>query len=85
MLEGIQVSLETKKSVILSGSSIINGEQVIYLSANVTTNASGDTSISQSIQNQTLYRANLKECRKDIDNFQTEVWKIEDGLISEAE
>lgn len=79
------MSLETKKSVSLTGSSVIDGKQVIYLSANVSTDNAGNTSISQSVQDQSLYRANLEECRKDVDKFQNEVWKIEDGLISEAE
>lgn len=76
--------LQTKKSTSLTGSSTIDGQQVIYLSANITTETAGNTNINQSITNQDLYRANLSECRKDINDFQTKVWAIEDEMIAEV-
>ena len=75
--------LTTTKSVSLTGQSTVEGTQVIYLSANVTTDNAGNTSINQSIQNQELYRANRIECRKDIEAFQEQVWEIEDGMLEE--
>lgn len=77
------MALKTTKSVALTGSSEIEGQQVIYLSANVTTDTAGNTNISQNIQNQELYRANRVECRKDIEDFQERVWSIEDGMLEE--
>ena len=43
------MALETKKSINISGESKINGQQVIYLTANVTTDSAGNTNINQSI------------------------------------
>ncbi|WP_454093198.1 hypothetical protein [Glutamicibacter protophormiae] len=79
------MALGTKKSINITGESKINGQSVIYLSANVTTDSAGNTNINQSINNQDLYRQNRVECRKDIDEFQNKVWAIEDGLIAEVE
>lgn len=74
--------LQTNKTTTLSGYSKINGQPVVYLTANITTETAGNTSISQSIQSQDLYRANLLECRKDISDFQTKVYEIEDEMIA---
>lgn len=79
------MALETKKSISITGESKINGKQVIYLSANVTTNNAGNSNISQQIMDQELYKQNRVECRKDIDTFQDQVWGVEDGLLNENE
>lgn len=76
--------LQTKKSTSLTGQSMVEGQQAIYLSANITTESAGNTSINQSITNQELYLANLSECRKDINDFQEKVWAIEDEMIAEV-
>lgn len=76
--------LETNKTTTLSGYSKINGQSVVYLNANITTESTGNTSISQSIQNQELYKANLTECRKDINDFQDQVWAIENEMIADT-
>lgn len=76
--------LKTKKSTSLTGESMIDGQQAVYLNANITTETAGNTSINQSITNQDLYRANLTECRKDINDFQAKVWEIEDEMIADA-
>ena len=77
--------LKTDKKTSLTGTSTINDQQVVYLSANITAETVGNTTINQSITNQELYRANLTECRKDISDFQTKVWEIEDEMIAEAQ
>lgn len=79
------MALETKKSINISGESKINGQQVIYLTANVTTDSAGNTNINQSIVNQDLYRQNRTECRSDIESFQGKVWTVEDDLLKEVE
>ncbi|MFS1013611.1 hypothetical protein IGK30_003231 [Enterococcus sp. AZ178] len=79
------MALETKKSINISGESKINGQQVIYLTANVTTDSAGNTNINQSIVNQDLYRQNRTECRSDIESFQEKVWTVEDDLLKEVE
>lgn len=77
--------LKTDKKTSLTGTSTINDQQAVYLSANITIETAGNTSINQSITNQELYRANLTECRKDISDFQAKVWEIEDEMIAEAQ
>lgn len=79
------MALETKKSISITGESKINGQSVIYLSANVTTDSAGNTSINQTINNQELYRQNRVECRKDVEDFQDKVWTVEDDLLQEVE
>lgn len=79
------MALETKKSISITGESKINGKQVIYLSANVTTDNAGNSNISQQIMDQELYKQNRVECRKDIDEFQAKVWAVEDDLLSDNE
>lgn len=79
------MALATEKKISITGDSKINGQRVIYFSATVTTDSAGNTNINQSIENQTLYRQNRDECRKDIDDFQNKVWAIEDDLLNEVE
>lgn len=79
------MALEAKKSISITGESKINGQSVIYLSANVTTDSAGNTSINQTINNQELYRQNRVECRKDVEDFQDKVWTVEDDLLQEVE
>ena len=76
------MALNTKKSISITGESKINGQQVIYLNADVTTDSAGNTNINQSITDQNLYRQNRVECRKDVDDFQERVWAIEDELVN---
>lgn len=76
------MALNTKKSISITGESKINGQQVIYLNADVTTDSAGNTNINQSITDQNLYRQNRVECRKDVDDFQERVWAIEDELLN---
>lgn len=75
--------LKTTKSTTLTGQSMIGEQQVIYLSANITNESAGNTSINQSIQNDTLYKANLTECRADVQAFQQSIWDAEDAMIAE--
>lgn len=77
------MALETEKKTSLTGASKINGQQAVYLSANITTESAGNTTINQSITSQELYRSNRDECRKDIDAFQDMVWAIEDEMIAD--
>ena len=73
----------TRKSVSLSGESKIDGQSVIYLSANIVT-GEGSSSINQSINDQDLYNANRSQCRKDVAAFQSLVYEAEDQLTLEV-
>ena len=48
--------LKTSKTINLSGNSIINDKQVVYMQANISTDG-GTTSHSSSIQDKVLYEA----------------------------
>lgn len=78
------MALNINKAISITGESQINGRQVVFLSASVTTDSAGNTNINQSITDQNLYRQNRAECRKDIDEFQEKVWTVEDELLNEV-
>lgn len=75
------MALTIKKSTSLQGQSIIDGQIVVYLSANISTENLGNSSVSQSIQNQELYAANKVACRADIAEFQNAVFDEEDAMM----
>lgn len=77
--------LKTNKSVSLTGMVEIDGQQAVYLNANITTETAGNTSVNQSITNDVLYKANLKQCRADITAFADLLWAEEDRIIAEGE
>lgn len=71
--------LNMTKQIQLTGSSMIEGEQVVFMSA--TLNSNGDNaSINKSITNKELYDANKSIVRKDMQDFELEVYKIEDEM-----
>lgn len=76
------MALTIKKSTSLQGQSIIDGQTVVYLSANISTESLGNSSVSQSIQNQELYAANKAACRADIAEFQNAVFDEEDATMA---
>lgn len=75
--------LTTKKTTRLSGESRIEGVIVMTLDAEVSRETAENTFVRQNIINQELYNANKKECRKDITNFQEEVFDLEDSFMAE--
>lgn len=79
------MALTITKSTSLQGQSVIDGQTVIYLSASISTENLGNSSVSQSIQNQELYAANKAACRADIAEFQDAVFEEEDALMAAGE
>ena len=79
------MALNYKKSITITGESKIGDKVAIYLNANITTDTAGNSNVTTSIQDQTLYRANKTECRQDIDDFQEKVWAAEDDFLAELE
>ena len=75
--------LKTSKTINLSGNSIINDKQVVYMQANISTDG-GTTSHSSSIQDKALYEANKTECRQDMAAFDAMVYEIEDTMQTEV-
>ena len=75
--------LTTTKKINLSGTSTINGNQAVFLNAQLSTDGSNNGSIQMTITNEELYKANKTECRKDISDFQTQVYALQDELETE--
>lgn len=76
--------LKTEKSISISGSSQINGQQVMIFSANIK-DTTQNASINSSVMNQELYEANKAEARVDLAAFNTLVFENEDALEAESE
>lgn len=74
--------LKTNKSITLVGQSTIEGQQVVYMSATISTDGGNVGSVTRSIQNQELYNANKVEVRKDMDTFDQQLYAIEDELTT---
>ena len=68
--------LNITKQTTLSCQSMIKGTVVVYMSASIAED--GQLSSNVSIQNKELYEANKTECRKDIEEFNTLVFDLED-------
>lgn len=75
--------LKTNKNINLSGESIIDGVQVAYMSANISTDGGNGANVNKTITNQEVYNANKVQVRADIKAFEDEVYKIEDELTVE--
>ncbi len=76
------MSLQIKQSTTLSGTSMINGQQV----ATFNTSVSADQifqNVGMTVSNQALYDDNKAEVRKDRDEFQGKADKIADSLDAE--
>jgi len=76
--------LESKKSITLSGYAKINNSLVVNLTASIGTDNNSGT-VNQNIINSELYEANKVEIRKDIADFQTKVYEVQDELAAEDE
>lgn len=77
--------LKTNKSVSLTGTVEVDGKAVVYLNANITTESAGNSSVTQTINDDALYKANLKQCRADITAFTDLMWAEEDRIIAEGQ
>lgn len=75
--------LKTTKSITLNGNSEIDGQTVVNLSATIP-DSTGVGNISQYIQNAELYEKNKAAVRKDIADFQTAVYDVEDQIANES-
>ena len=74
--------LQSTKSITLSGYSIVNGVQAIFMTASIKSDGRCDGP-SKTILNQTTYSANKVECRKDIADFEAKVYELEDSIVIE--
>lgn len=75
--------LKMNKNITLNATSEINGAQVVHMSATISTNG-GNASISKSITNKELYDSNKVEVRKDMNDFEIDVYAVEDELVKDV-
>ncbi|MFD1431239.1 hypothetical protein [Lacticaseibacillus yichunensis] len=73
------MALTISKYINITGTSRINEQAVMSLSANIA-HGSGPSSVTASVINQATYEANKKETRADVAAFQQLVYDTEDQL-----
>lgn len=73
--------LEINKNISLTGTSIIEGVQVAYMNATISSDGGG-ANVNKTITNQGAYNANKAQVRADIATFEQEVYKVEDELLA---
>lgn len=74
--------LNINRKTTLNGTSIIDGVQVAYMSASISTDGVEGANVNKTITNQEVYNANKVQVRADIAEFEQEVYKIEDELLA---
>lgn len=72
--------LNTNKTININGTSVIDGQVVVYMSASLSTDGSTNENINKNINNQTLYEANKVAVRQDMRNFEDLVYSEQDKL-----
>lgn len=74
--------LTVNKNITLSGTSKIDGAQVAYMSASISTDGGAGANVNKTITNQELYNTNKVAVRADIAEFEQQVYKLEDELLN---
>lgn len=76
--------LTVNKNITLNGISVIDGVQVAYMSASISTDGGNGANVNKTITNQELYSANKTQVRSDIAEFEAKVYEIEDEISAES-
>lgn len=77
--------LKVSQSMTLNGQCTIENKQVVYMSASLSTDGKSQGNINVSIVDDVLYNANKEECRKDIADFQNQVYLAQDSIVANVE
>lgn len=77
--------LNMKKSITLTGESVIDGTQVAGYQAVIDSTNPTDMNLSSWQNNKELYKANRTQCRKDQADFEDAAYTLQDELIAEKE
>lgn len=77
--------LEVNKNITLTGISKIDGVQVAYMSASISTDGVNGANVNETITNQEVYNANKAQVRADIAEFKNKVYEMEDELTKVTE
>lgn len=72
--------LKVKQSITLTGQSEIDGQIVVYFNATINNENTGNSTVTQNVQNEELYKGNKVQVRKDIAMFQEKIYEIEDDF-----
>lgn len=77
------MALIKEKTVSLMGRSVINNVEIARFNANVATNDDSMTTTNTTVNNVEAYRKNIKQVRKDADEFQEYVRETEDSVFTD--
>ncbi|MBZ6007595.1 hypothetical protein K1514_17015 [Paraclostridium bifermentans] len=73
--------LKTGKTITINGSSVVDGQIVVYMNASLSTDGTSNENINKNIQNQELYASNKEAVRKDMRDFEDLVFAEQDKLL----
>ncbi|MGX7393975.1 hypothetical protein [Carnobacterium mobile] len=73
-----------QKSITLNATAFVGDQPVMNLSATVPSNT-GVGQVSQYVQNAELYNTNKTEARRDVTEFQNDVYEVEDEMVRTEE
>ncbi|MDU1404226.1 MAG: hypothetical protein E6920_20230 [Clostridium sp.] len=74
--------LNTNKTITISGTSTIDGQIVVYMSASLSTDGTTQENLSKTVQNQEVYNKNKEAIRKDMRDFENLVYAEQDKLAA---
>ncbi|CEO07670.1 hypothetical protein [Paraclostridium sordellii] len=74
--------LNTNKTITISGTSTIDGQIVVYMSASLSTDGTTQENLSKTVQNQEVYNKNKEAIRKDMRDFEDVVYAEQDKLAA---
>ena len=77
--------LEVNKNITLTSITKIDGVQVAYMSASISTDGGNGANVNETITNQEVYNANKAQVRADIAEFKNKVYEMEDELTKVTE
>lgn len=77
--------LKTKKSITLTGNSVIDGVVVAGYQAVINSDDPNDMNISSWQQDKAMYKANRAQCRQDEAEFEDTAYALQDELIAEKQ
>ena len=78
------MALIKEKTVSLMGRSVINNVEIARFNANVATNDDSMTTTNTTVNNVEAYRKNIKQVRKDADEFREYVRTTEDSVYEDV-
>ena len=73
--------LKVYKNITITGQSMIGEQQAAYMTATISTDGNNGIYINKNITNQELYNANKDVVRKDMSDFELEVYKVQDENV----